>query len=131
MHPWSDIRRGIPFRLLQGDSLLGTLAVHEVRESWLICAFEPAAAFAPLRSLFDTTSGTFAEPQQSPVAAAAWAEVCAQLAARGVCVGTSRGTTDCFLLHIDGHKAWLRFGTPDDPAECAAANGRRQHVPSV
>src|SRR5690348_4633539 len=29
MDAWSDIRRGIPFRLLRGDTLLGTLAVHE------------------------------------------------------------------------------------------------------
>ena len=62
MDAWSDIRRGIPFRLLRGDTLLGTLAVHEAGPEWLVCAFDPTAAFAPIHPLFDTTSGTFADP---------------------------------------------------------------------
>lgn len=121
MHPWSDIRRGIPFRLLQGDTLLGTLTVHEARQDWLVCAFDPAAPFASLRPIFNTTSGIFADPLRHPVGADAWAGVRAQLAARGVGIGTSQGTTGSFLLHVDGRKAWLRFDAPDDPAQYSAA----------
>ncbi len=121
MHPWSDIRRGIPFRLLQGETLLGTLAVHEAGREWLVCAFAPAVAFPTLGALFDTASGIFADPTQQPVGGAAWAGVRAALAAHGVLVGTSGGATDRFLLHIDGQKAWLRFDPPDDPARRAAA----------
>ena len=108
--PWADIRRGIPFRLVQGGTLLGTLAVHEVRAGWLICACEPTAALAPLRALFDTTSGTFADPLHAPVSDDAWAAVRARLATHGVRVATSHGATGCFTLHLDGQKAWLRFG---------------------
>jgi hypothetical protein len=131
MHPWADIRRGIPFRLLQGDTLLGTLAVHEATQEWLVCAFDPAAAFAPIRPLFDTTSGIFADPLRQPVSGDAWAGLCAHLAARGVRVGTSHGATDRFFLHIDGQKAWLRFGAPGDSAQRTAINTAGHPPPCV
>jgi hypothetical protein len=121
MHPWSDIRHGIPFRLLQGETLLGTLAVHEVGQEWLVCAFAPDTAFASLCSLFDTASGAFADPPREPVSGAAWTVQRARLSERGLRVATSQGVTDCFLLHIDGKKAWLRFGAPDDLAQRAIA----------
>ena len=112
----ADIRRGIPFRLLQGDIPLGTLAVHEIGREWLVCAFSATAAFTPLRSLFDTTSGRFADPPRLPAGDDAWALLRDLLAARDVRIGTCRGATYRFLLHIDGQKAWLRFGVPGDPA---------------
>jgi hypothetical protein len=117
MDAWSDIRRGIPFRLLRGDTLLGTLAVHEAGPEWLVCAFDPTAAFAPIHPLFDTTSGTFADPLRHPVRAEHWADLRARLAAHDVRIVTSGGPTGQFTLHIDGHKAWLHLGAADEPGD--------------
>ncbi|MFN8536111.1 MAG: hypothetical protein U0232_01370 [Thermomicrobiales bacterium] len=129
MHPWSDIRRGIPFRLLQGETLLGTLAVHEAGREWLVCAFAPAVAFPTLGALFDTASGVFADPTQQPVGGAAWAGVRAALAAHGVRVGTGGGATDRFLLHIDGQKAAaLRPARRSGAARCRRVAGIRRRA---
>ncbi|WP_329458357.1 hypothetical protein [Streptomyces sp. NBC_01497] len=95
------------WRIMRGDTLVGTIAVQEGDFPWLRGRFTAGPAFAPFEPWFgESLAALEAEDFER------FNDVCDRIARTLTLVAPSGPVAD-FLLHIDGEAAWFRWS--DEP----------------
>ena len=95
------------WRLMQGETWLGTLTLERVNQPCFMTTFEPTDAFEATRPLFDE------ELRLAEAEDADWESVepaYERIRNLGLRLQPLHGGDDItdFLLHIRGHEAWFR-----------------------
>ena len=95
-----------PLELKRGEMVLGTLRPYDMDDPWLLCKFEPTAAFAEIAPLFLQELAVIQDADNTKWINA-YSEI-EQLGLRLVPVDNGEEISE-FLLHIDDNEAWFRY----------------------
>jgi hypothetical protein len=96
------------WHLMRGRALLATLTEENVDQPWIICRFEPTAAFEEVRPLLERLVALVDSPTFD---ADAWEATRLELKEQGVVLRAAEGTPTLvdFGLDLRGSEAWLRY----------------------
>jgi len=99
------------WRLVQGETLLGTLAAKDVDQPFYRTTFEPTSAFEPLRPLFDEELRLMDAIDPDREDWTAWGAAYSRIERLGLRLEPLDGGDPIteFLLHVSGRDAWFRY----------------------